>query len=291
MRSNVFLEEFDTHLKVVKGSSENTRQSYLRDLRQFQSYCDVELLTVRREHIYAYMEHLKQLGRSQATIARTIASIKSFYGFCYENGYLTLNPALDLVVEKPIQKIPEILTNREVELLLDQPRCTDLKGYRDKAMLEVLYATGIRVSELISLKVSDVDLDAAVISCGSDRKRNIPLSATALKALSEYISFIRKQMIRDFREEILFVNVNGDPMTRQGFWKLLKGYQKKAGIEKNITPHTLRHSFAVHLLQRGADMKSLQKAMGHSDISATGAYSEYLTYSKENKGKKVHHSH
>ena len=286
MRGNSYYNEFDLYLKNERGSSNNTRQAYLRDLRQFEAYCGEDLLCVREEQVQSYVEHLKQLGRSQTTIARVIASLKAFYGFCYENGTVTVNPAVHLSVEKPKQNAPEILDSREVELLLDQPQCTDLKGYRDKAMLELMYATGLRVGELIALKVSDVDLHDGTISCGGERRRTIPLSAGALKALTEYMSFIRKQMVRDLREEVLFVNVNGDPMTRQGFWKILKGYQKKARIEKNITPHTLRHSFAAHLLKSGSDMKSVQRVMGHSDISTMGIYSEYLTYSKDKKRQK-----
>ena len=267
------IEEFDFYLINDRGVSENTRQSYLRDIRHFHLFCGESV--VDHECVNAYIEKLRMDGKSTSTIARSIASLKSFMGFCCLRGYLNSNPAAELTVEKTVSKIPEILDSKEVELLLSQPQCTDLKGYRDKAMLELLYATGIRVSELISLKTTNVDLENGIITCGASRKRSVPMSAAATKAVSEYITFIRRQMIRDLNEEILFVNVNGSPMTRQGFWKLLKGYKQKAGIQKNITPHTLRHSFAAHMLQNGTDMKSVQKLMGHSDLSTTGMYAEF----------------
>ena len=283
MKNELYLQEFDSYLKNEKHSSDNTRQSYLRDLRQFSESHGESLLSVKAEHLHAYISDLKGLGRSPSTVARNVASLKSFYSYCCSKDYLTESPAKELSAEKSVQKVPEILDSREVELLLDQPHCTDLKGYRDKAMLELLYATGIRVSELISLKMSDVDLQNGTITCGDRRTRTISISATALKALTEYISFIRKQMLRDLNEDVLFVNVNGDPMTRQGFWKILKGYQQKAGIQKNITPHMLRHSFAAHLLENGMDMKSVRKTMGHSELSAMGIYAEFAREKNNHK--------
>jgi len=288
MNDNLYLDEFDSYLKNEKHSSDNTRQSYLRDIRQFGKFSGDDLLSADTDSLSAYIAHLKNQGRSSSTVARNVASLKAFYGFCCSCGYMEHSPATELTAEKIMQKVPEILDSWEVELLLDQPRCTDLKGYRDKAMLELLYATGIRVSELVSLKTTDVDLVNGTICCGGARTRTIPLSSTALKAVTEYITFIRKQMIRDLNEEVLFVNVNGAPMTRQGFWKLLKGYQQKAGIQKNITPHMLRHSFAAHLLKNGSDMKAVRKAMGNSDSSATGIYAGFLQEARKNKEKKLH---
>lgn len=272
------LDEYEIYLKNEKKASENTRQSYLRDLRQFAVFHNAA--AIDHECVCSYIERLKQEGRSPATVARKLASVKSFFNFCCMRGYMYDNPVLELSVEKPSSKPLDILDSREVELLLAQPQCIDLKGYRDKAMLELLYATGVRVTELISLKLCDVDLEKGTITCGTVRKRTIPLSMAAFKALSEYMSFIRKQMIRNLNEEFLFVNVNGDPLTRQGFWKIMKAYQHKAGIEKNITPHTLRHSFAAHLLQNGSDMKTLQKLMGHSEVTTTGMYAEFSNRSE-----------
>ena len=276
MECNI-LNEFNKYLTFHKGASENTCQSYLRDLRQLSEYLNISILDVTSEHLKNYIHDQKQIGRSSATIARNIASMKSFYSFLEKSGIRSDNPSLALTAEREKPKLPQILTNEEVELLLDQPRCTDLKGYRDKAMLEVLYSAGIRVSELIELKLSDVCLEKSTILCrGKNKERIIPLQPTAVNALNEYIGFIRKQMVRDTNEDRLFVNVNGDPMSRQGFWKILKSYQIKAGIEKNITPHILRHSFAAHLLQNGTDIQTIQQTLGHSDITTTKIYSQVI---------------
>jgi len=260
-----------------KGSSENTRLSYLRDIRQLRDYLDIPIECATAQQLEYYITIQKEQGRSPATLARNIASIKAFFGFLFHRGIIQNNPAEALVAERGPQKLPQILTSSEVELLLDQPRCIDLKGYRDKAMLEVLYSTGIRVSELIELTISDVNLNEGVIICRNrSKQREIPLQAAAQKALNEYISFVRKQMLRDINDDRLFVNVNGGAMSRQGFWKILKSYQVKAGIEKNITPHTLRHSFAAHLLQNGTDIRSIQHILGHSDIATTQIYSQII---------------
>lgn len=271
------LNEFNRYLSDNKGASENTRKSYIRDLKQLSNSLSVPITDATFEHLETYIEFLNSSGRSSATVARNVASIKCFYKFLEYSGIIEKNPAETLVAEKPKQKLPEILSNSEIEQLLDQPRCTDLKGYRDKAMLEVLYSTGIRVSELITLNLSDVNLQDNTIICRSGSKaRIIPLQPTAHKALNEYISFIRKQMVKNENDDRLFVNINGEPMSRQGFWKILKVYKTKAGIEKNITPHTLRHSFAAHLMQNGTDIKAIQKFLGHTDISTTQIYSEVL---------------
>ena len=178
---------------------------------------------------------------------------------------------------KTVKKLPQILSNREVELLLEQPECTDMKGYRDKAMLELLYATGIRVSELISLNKEDINLSTGLICCrGIDKERMIPLYPAAIKALGEYINLVRHQMLALPTETALFVNMSGERMSRQGFWKIIKHYQEKAHIEKEITPHTLRHSFAAHLLENGADLRSLQEMLGHADISSTQVYTQLV---------------
>ena len=191
--------------------------------------------------------------------------------------------------DKSVQKLPQILTSREVELLLEQPERTDLKGYRDRAMLELLYATGIRVTELINLNVSDVNLNVGVIRCVShEKERFIPLYPAAIRALTEYMEFIRPQMIADADEQSLFVNVSGERMSRQGFWKIIKTYQAKAHIEKTITPHTLRHSFAAHLLENGADLRSIQEMLGHADISSTQVYSHVVKKQIKDVYNKAH---
>lgn len=215
--------------------------------------------------------------------------MKSFYGHMVSESLIEKNPASGLVAEKAEHKLPQILSGMEVELLLEQPQCVDMKGYRDKAMLEVLYATGIRVSELIALNVDDVNLSAGVLRCKSKNKeRYIPIYPAAVRALSEYIEFIRNQMVAVPQEPALFVNVNGERMSRQGFWKLIKTYQQKAGIEKDITPHTLRHSFAAHLLENGADLRSIQEMLGHSDISTTQVYSQVVKHQLKDVYNKAH---
>ena len=187
------------------------------------------------------------------------------------------------------RKYPEILTNREVELFLEQPKCVDEKGFRDHAMLEVLYATGIRVSELIGLNVEDVNLTVGFIRCTSrGKERIIPLYTAAVKALRDYLENIRPRIIADEREKALFVNMNGERMSRQGFWKIIKYYQDKAEITKDITPHMLRHSFAVHLLENGADLRSIQEMLGHADISSTQIYTQAIRHQLKDVYNKAH---
>jgi len=274
-------EIYENYLTEVKKASPNTLSSYMRDIRQLRDYlethADVTMLNATEEDLADYISWLKDNGKSIATVSRAIASIKNFYGYMKNEGHVEDNPSLKLVPEKAAQKLPQILTSKEVELLLEQPKCTDAKGYRDRAMLELLYATGIRVSELISLNVTDVNASAGIIRCVSkDKERFIPLYSTAIKALTEYLEFVRPQMIAMPNEPALFVNVGGERMSRQGFWKIIKSYQQKAHIEKTITPHTLRHSFAAHLLENGADLHSIQEMLGHADISSTQIYSQLV---------------
>jgi integrase/recombinase XerD len=287
------LAKYETYLTDVKKASANTLASYLRDIRQLGEYLashtDCTFVTVDETGLSVYIAYLRSRGKSVATVSRAIASIKNFYAFLLEKGVVPVNPTGVLVPDKSTQKLPQILTSREVELLLEQPECVDPKGYRDRAMLELLYATGIRVSELINLDVSDLNLPAGIVTChGRDHDRAIPLYATAIKALSEYIEFIRPRMIATADEQALFVNVSGERMSRQGFWKLIKSYQIKAGIEKDITPHTLRHSFAAHLLENGADLHSIQEMLGHADISSTQIYSKLVKKQLKDVYNKAH---
>ena len=284
---------YENYLLNIKHASANTVASYMRDIRQFDSYMsdveDMPLDACDRECICRYTQHLTNNGKSPATVARCIASLKSFYGYCISEGFLKENPVHDIPQQKAEKKLPQILTGREVELLLDQPKCTDMKGYRDKAMLETLYATGMRVSELISLNVADVSLAGSFIKCeGHGKFRIIPLYPAAVKVLTTYLTEIRPKMVSGPEEEALFVNVNGDRMTRQGFWKIIKSYQQKAHIEKTITPHTLRHSFAAHLLENGADLHSIQEMLGHSDISSTQVYSQLVKKQLKDVYNKAH---
>jgi len=293
MDNNVCYEKFHTYLKDVKKSSSNTLSSYLRDIRQFGGYLDsheeISYIEADEDVLCDYIDWLRGAGKSVATVSRNIASLKSFYSFLMMEGLVSSNPTGKLVPDKNTQKLPQILTSREVELLLEQPECTDLKGYRDRAMLELLYATGIRVSELISLNISDVNIGVGVIRCVShDKERLIPMYPAAIRALSEYIEFVRPQMIARDDEPSLFVNISGERMSRQGFWKIIKSYQTKANIEKTITPHTLRHSFAAHLLENGADLRSIQEMLGHADISSTQIYSQLVKKQLKDVYNKAH---
>lgn len=276
------IQAYETYLTKVKQASGNTVASYMRDIRQYSQWLQQreasDLLDTPTENIHEYLRFLQDQGKSGATISRALASLKNFYAYLVSNGFLDQMPSIgDIHVERGEKKLPQILTGKEVELLLAQPSCVDPKGYRDKAMLEVMYATGIRVSELIDLNLEDVNLELGFIKCsGAKKARIIPLYPGALKALQIYVQDVRNIMLASPAEPALFVNINGSRMSRQGFWKILKQYQAKAGITKDITPHTLRHSFAVHLLENGADLGSVQELMGHSDISSTQMYTHMV---------------
>ncbi len=288
------IQAYENYLSKVKQASANTVCSYMRDIRQFSQWLqaagNTQMLNVTQQNILDYLHDLQQQGKSAATASRTLASLKNFYSYVMSAGFLEESPVTpDIHVDRGEKKLPQILTGKEVELLLTQPSCTDPKGFRDKAMLEVMYATGIRVTELIDLDVEDVNLELGILKCGADKKmRTIPLYPGALRALTTYIKEIRHLMVADPTEKALFVNVGGSRMSRQGFWKILKFYQTKAGIEKEITPHTLRHSFAVHLLENGADLGSLQELMGHSDISSTQLYTHMINQKIKSVYEKCH---
>lgn len=284
---------YERYLLEVKKASANTVASYIRDLKQFDKYVcnnlDASLDLVTTEQATVYFAWLTNQGKSSATVTRSLASIKGFYSYLVSTGVMEANPVKSIHLAKVEKKLPQILTGREVELLLQQPQCTDPKGFRDKAMLELLYATGIRVSELISLNVEDVNIPAGFIRCSSGGKsRMIPLYPAAVRALQSYIFQIRPSMIADPAEPALFVNLSGERMSRQGFWKIIKHYQQTANIQKDITPHTLRHSFAAHLLENGADLKSIQEMLGHSDISSTQIYTQIVKQNLKSVYNKFH---
>lgn len=287
------IQAYEKYLAKVKHASANTIASYMRDIRQFSQWLNqtegIDVIDASQLNIQAYMQHQQSEARSNATISRSLASLKNFYQYLVSSGFLEKTPVFDLHVDRGEKKLPQILTGREIELLLAQPVCVDNKGYRDKAMLEVMYATGIRVTELINLDIDDVNLEVGIIKCnGTKKSRSIPLYPMALRALSIYIREIRASMIQDSDETALFVNVSGVRMSRQGFWKILKHYQEMAHIEKEITPHTLRHSFAVHLLENGADLGSLQELMGHCDVSSTQLYTQMVNQKLKSVYDKCH---
>ena len=287
------IRAYENYLTKVKQASGNTVSSYMRDIRQFSQWLleneEIDVIDAQQQNIGAYLAYLEEEGRSGATMSRVLASLKNFYSYVVSTGFLEKTPVIEIHVDRGEKKEPQILTGKEIELLLSQPVCVDAKGYRDKAMLEVMYATGIRVTELINLNIDDVNLDLGIIKCSGGRKsRAIPLYPAAQKALSQYLDHVRSGMIADPDEEALFVNVGGIRMSRQGFWKILKHYQNTAHIDKEITPHTLRHSFAVHLLENGADIGSVQELMGHSDISSTQVYTHMINQKLKSVYAKYH---
>ena len=287
------LARYEQNLRDVKHASANTVSSYVRDVRQFASYLSetvgMQLVDVQREQVCNYLSWMHEHGKSASTVSRSTASIRNFYAFLIEEGLVEHNPVHDIAAEKVVKKLPQVLSSAEVELLLSQPKCVDMKGYRDKAMLELLYATGIRVSEMINLDCEDVNLAGEFIRCTSKGKeRIIPLYPAAIRALDEYLNKVRPHMIAAIDEQALFVNVSGERMSRQGFWKIIKHYQQTAKIDKEITPHTLRHSFATHLLENGADLQSIQEMLGHSDISSTQIYTQLVNQRLKSVYNKYH---
>ena len=287
-----YLKGFEGYLTAEKGASENTRSSYLRDVRQFLDYCakkGIPAASATAEELEGYARHLSALGRSASTVARAMAALKSFYAYLMVSGYTPGNPAQSVPPARTERKLPQILTSKEVALFLEQPECAGPKGCRDHAMLELLYATGIRVSELMDLDLDHVNLSGDFLRCRSKgRERVIPLYAAAVKALGDYLRRVRPQLVEDPRERALFVNMNGRRMSRQGIWKIIKQYQEKAGIHKDITPHTLRHSFAAHLLENGADLRSIQEMLGHADISSTQIYAQIVKRNLQEVYLKAH---
>ena len=254
-------------LQNEKKLSDNTLQSYKRDIIQYQNYLEengINYAKVSKEDIKAYLNYLKQIGKKPSTISRNLASIRSFYQFSIRNKKIKNDPTEDVQSPKIEKRVPSVLTAQEVELLLEQPKDVDLKGTRDKAMLEFAYATGMRVTEIINLNIEDVNLEGEYVICRvGSKQRNIPLGSLSLKALKEYIDEARPILIRNEKEKALFVNVNGQRLTRQGFWKIVKYYKEQAHITKDITPHVLRHSLAI------------QTMLGHSDISSTQVYMQF----------------
>lgn len=286
------LYTYEAYLRDDKKASANTISSYMRDMHQFSNYLhqrDIPLSEVSASQVEGFSFWLVRQGKSPATVTRALAAIKSFYNCMILLGYLQTNPARDVAPVRVERKLPQVLTGQEVELFLEQPECTDLKGFRDRAMLELLYATGIRVSELIALNVDDLDLQGKTLHCtGRSKDRLIPLYTAAVRALQEYLRTVRPQLVSSPDETALFVNMSGERMSRQGFWKLIKFYQEKAGIKKEITPHTLRHSFAAHLLENGADLRAIQSMLGHADISSTQIYSKLLNQKIKDVYQKAH---
>ena len=290
---NTYVKEYTSFMTDIRHKSLNTVESYKRDVTQYISYLDgtgvTDISSTTKTTVLSYLLYLQKEGRASSTVSRTLASLRSYYLFMMQNGVVKSNPTSNLEAPHVEKKIPKILSGKEVELLLEQPKNCDNKGIRDKAMLELLYATGIRVSELINLDVSDVNVPMSFVRCkGGKKERIIPMGHQAKDALGNYINNVRKYMVKDENETALFVNCSGARLSRQGFWKLIKYYQHIAGIETDITPHTLRHSFAAHLLENGADLHSIQEMMGHADISSTQVYSRMMNSKIKDVYAKAH---
>ena len=290
---NTYVEEYTSFMTNVRHKSMNTVESYKRDVTQYITYLnesgiqDATLAT--KTTVWSYLLALQQKGKATSTVSRTLASLRSFYLFMMQNGRVSSNPTSNLEAPHVEKKAPQILAGDEVERLLEQPDTSDNKGVRDKAMLELLYATGIRVSELINLDITDINISMSFIRCrGGKKERIIPMGNKAKEALENYIKNARVYMLKNKNETALFVNCNGMRLSRQGFWKLIKHYRSAAGIQAEITPHTLRHSFAAHLLENGADIHSIQEMMGHADISSTQVYSRMMNSKLKDVYAKAH---
>jgi integrase/recombinase XerD len=274
------LDDFSHYLSVEKGLAQNTLESYRRDIRKYLAYLRKEKIEgpgkADRAIITGYLHYLKEAGHAPSTISRNIASLRSFYNFLLQENLLEENPAQQLETPRLEKKLPRVLTTKEVDRLLGQPRTDDQSGLRDKAMLELLYASGIRVSELVALNTSDFNPEVGYLRCRGKgmKERIVPIGTVAINVVEDYIQNSRSRLVKKKDEKALFVNHHGRRLTRQGFWKILKKYAQKSKISGEITPHTLRHSFATHLLENGADLRSVQEMLGHSDISTTQIYTQ-----------------
>lgn len=286
------LVEYEQYLKGQR-LSENTLSSYMRDLGAFFDYISMNNIKgaqyVKKETVDSYIDSMKESGRANSTISRSTAALRKFYHYMFEMGKINANPVYGVEIPRVKKKLPEALSTREIVRLLNQPKNTDLKGIRDKAMLELLYATGIKVSELISLNVRDVDVHGGMLNCNSGKnQRYIPIGKEATDALDNYLKKARSYMVSDSKVKTLFVNCSGTALTRQGFWKILRQYAESAGIKSEINAQTLRNSFALHLLQNGADINAVSEMLGHGDVVTTRVYNQVLKNNIKKIYKKAH---
>lgn len=293
MRESV--EEFIHYIAVEKGLAENTLDSYFRDLTDFCDFLEHDLKIsniseVTRDIITRYLSIMQKDGKAPATLARHLAALKSFCHFMLKEKMLDLDPTQNIDTPKLPKKLPRVLSVSEVDRLLQQPSCSSPAGSRDKGMLELMYATGLRVSELINLKINHVNLETGYVRCfgKGSKERIVPIGNVAKKYVTSYLNTARVKLAKVPLEDSLFINQMGRPLTRQGFWKILKKYAHKAGIKKDITPHTLRHSFATHLLENGADIRVVQEMLGHADIATTQIYTHLTTHHLKEIYKKTH---
>lgn len=285
------LKDFVQELREDKRLSDNTLESYARDIRKFLIYLsenNLDFKLIKKTNIIAYILYLQKAGRATSSISRSIASIRAFYKMLIKNNIVINDPTLNLESPKSEKRVPQVLSVQEIEKLLSLPNIGESKGVRDRAMLEMLYATGIRVTELINLDIGDVNFEIGFIKCNGNKERIIPMGKAAIEMLKTYIAEYRGKLVSSPNETALFLNFHGERMTRQGFWKIIKHYASLADINKAITPHTLRHSFAAHLIENGADLKSVQQMLGHSDISTTQVYAELIKNRISDVYKKTH---
>lgn len=273
--NKLILNEFESFLVNDKNVSKSTLSSYKRDITGFSKYIDnlkVDLVSASRNHILSYILSMQDSGKANASVMRSIASLRSLYSFLISKGTITKNPVLGITPPKAEKRMPQFLSHMEIDALLESPDLSTVRGLRDKAILEIMYASGLKVTEVITLNLNDIDTDLGYIKCSRGSGiRIVPLGKPAVNAAKSYIGVARPQMACD-GEKTLFVNCNGHSMSRQGLWKLIKEYADKTGIRKSITPHSLRHSFAVHLMENGADLISIQEMLGHKDASSTQMY-------------------
>lgn len=291
MFDSAYIDSYKDYLVNQRRVSENTVSSYVRDISQFSEHLQNEDIDdfgrVTKEDIQFYISLLLDNGRSPATVSRFVASVKSFFRRMIDDGFDGPDPTEEIETIEIPKRTPSILTSEEVERLLDAPSTNDIKGCRDKAMLETLYATGLRVSELTQLNLEDVNLVTGMLTCRNGRERTIPIYDAAVRAISQYLSYSRP-CIAVTGEEALFVNTGGGRISRQGFWKILKSYLEKAEIREDVTPQMLRHSFAAHLVENGADLRSIQMMLGHADISSTQVYAKLVNQQLKDVYEKAH---
>ncbi len=274
------MKDYIYHLSVEKGLADNTLESYQRDLKKYVSFLQKNKVQcfkeTSRKQITDYLNLQHENGLAPSSINRSLASLRSFYQFLLKEQIMQENPAIDLETPRMEKKLPHVLSFSDIELLLEQPQTNCEIGIRDKAMLELIYATGIRVSELVSLNLNHANIKMGFLRCDGKggKERMIPLGSVAIHCLQDYLARSRRKLLKNQDEKTLFLNQHGKRLTRQGFWKILKKYVLRAGINADITPHTLRHSFATHLLENGADLRSVQEMLGHADISTTQIYTQ-----------------
>ncbi len=282
------LIDFRDYLKNNKKASDSTLEAYIRDVKQYSEYCG-SFDAVYKSESKDINKYLQSLDKSESTKIRITASLRSFFKYLVQNGVIQENPAEQIKLKKVKNAALGVLDADEILLLLSQPQGEDFKSVRDKAMLELLYATGIKVSELLQVKVTDLNLTIGILHLKNGvKERIVPIYPAAVKSLEDYIQNVRSVIVNDLSQDVLFTNLNGQPMSRQGFWKIIKYYAKQAGIKQEITPQTLRHSFAAHLLENGAKLQDIKEMLGHSDISSTQVYAQFIKNKYTSKYKKFH---